>query len=98
MATRTSYLGSGELLLNPENDDLFTFTVQELIEPYRGDFKIKDQYIDKFIKYTPGINNPRPDLVLLIKNDNLDLKTQSFRMESIVKTLWLIIILKLSLD
>ncbi|ADC30472.1 cytadherence-related molecule (crmB)-like protein [Mycoplasmoides gallisepticum str. R(high)] len=85
VATRTSYLGSGELLLNPENDDLFTFTVQELIEPYRGDFKIKDQYIDKFIKYTPGINNPRPDLVLLIKNDNLDLKTQSFRMESIVK-------------
>ncbi|QMT98746.1 arsenic metallochaperone ArsD family protein [Mycoplasma tullyi] len=85
LATRTSYLGSGELLLNPNNDDLFTFKVQELIEPYQGDFKIRDQYIDKFINYTPGINNPKPDLVLLIKKDNLDLKNQSFSMESIIK-------------
>ncbi len=85
LATRIAYLGSGQLLINPDNDSLFTFTVQELIEPYNGNFKIKDRYVNRFIKYTPGVNNPRPDLVLLIKKDNLNLQNQSFRMESIVR-------------
>ncbi|WP_272457753.1 arsenic metallochaperone ArsD family protein [Mycoplasma bradburyae] len=85
ISARDAYLGNGELLLNPGNDDLFVYNVQKIITPYGDDYRIKNQYINLFIKYNRGTNNRRPNLLLLIKKEDLDLMNQSFKMQALVQ-------------
>ncbi|QZX49362.1 arsenic metallochaperone ArsD family protein [Mycoplasma sp. E35C] len=83
--SRITYLGSGMALINPENDTLFVHSIKELIEPFNNDFMIKKQFIPLFIKYNNGANNPDPEIVLLIRANDIDYKNQSFKFHPLIK-------------